>query len=116
MVLALVGVFGVTTDAATRRRSEIGVRMALGATRAAVVQLVLRRALPPILTGITVGVVAAALLTRMIATQLFAIEARDPATFIALSTAICMLATGFALVPAIRAASRNPVAVLQRRE
>ena len=116
LILAVVGVFGVTADAASRRRSEIAVRMALGATRAGIVHLVLRRALPPILAGAALGVAAAALMTRMIAAQLFAIEARDPMTFIGLPAAMCLLAVGFALVPAIRAASRDPLAVLQRRE
>jgi putative ABC transport system permease protein len=116
MILALVGVFGVTSDAASRRRSEIAVRMTLGASRTAIGWLVLRRAFPPILAGAAIGVVAAALLTRMVATQLFAIDARDPATFIALPAAICLLAVCFALVPAVRAAGRDPLAVLQRRE
>jgi putative ABC transport system permease protein len=116
MILSLIGVFGVTSEAASRRRSEIAIRMALGATRAGIVQLVLRRSLPPILTGTLIGVVAAALMTRIIATQLFAIDARDPFIFIALPVAIAALAVCIALVPAIRAAARNPLAVLQRRE
>jgi hypothetical protein len=116
MILALVGVFGVTSDAAGRRRSEIGVRMALGATRAGIVQLVLRRSLSPIVVGIVIGVVAAGVMTQMIATQLFGIDARDPATFIVLPAAVGLLAVGFALVPAMRAASRKPLVVLQGRE
>jgi putative ABC transport system permease protein len=116
MILALVGVFGVTSDAASRRRAEIGVRMALGASRAGIVQLVLRRALPPIVAGIVIGAVAAAVMTRTIATQLFAIDARDPSTFIVLPAAVCLLAVAFALVPAIRAAAHDPLTVLQGRE
>ena len=115
MILALVGVFGVTGDAASRRRSEIAVRMALGSSRAGIVQLVLRRALPPILAGAAIGLVSAAFVTRMIATQLFAIEARDPFTFVVLPAVICLLAACFALVPAVRAAGRDPLAVIQRR-
>ena len=116
MILALVGVFGVTSDAAVRRRPEIGVRMALGATRAGIVRLVLRRALPPIVAGIVIGAVAAAVSTRTIATQLFAIDAWDPATFIALPAAVCLLAAGFALFPAVREAAHDPLAVLRGRE
>jgi predicted permease len=116
MILALVGVVGVTSDAASRRRAEIGVRMALGSTRAGIVQLVLRRALPPIVAGIVIGAVAAAIMTRTIATQLFAIDARDPVTFIVLPAAVLVLAAGFALLPAIRAAARDPLTVLQGRE
>ena len=79
-------------------------------------QLVLLRALAPIVVGIVIGAVAAAVMTQMIATQLFAIDARDPATFIVVPAAICLLAGGFALIPAIRAAGRNPLTLLQGRE
>lgn len=116
MILALVGVFGVTSDAAARRRSEIGVRMALGATQGGIVRLVLRRALVPIIAGIVIGAIAAAFLTRTIAAQLFGIDARDPTTFIVLSLAFCVLATAFALAPALRASTRDPLTVLQGRE
>ena len=90
--------------------------MALGATRSDIVRLVLRRAVPTIAAGVAVGAVAATAMTRVISTQLFAIDRLDLVTFIALPAAIALLTAVFALIPAVRAASRNPLPVLQGRD
>jgi hypothetical protein len=116
LVLTLVGIFGVTSDAASRRRVEIGIRTALGSTRAGIVRVVVQRTLQPIVAGIVVGTMAAAAITRVISTQLFGITALDPVTFIAVPAAVAALALAFMLVPAIRAAGRDPSQILQGRQ
>ena len=116
LVLALVGVFGVTSDAAVRRCAEIGLRTALGATQGDIVRLVFRRAVPTIAAGVGVGTAAAAAFTRVISTQLFAIDSLDLFTLVAIPSAIALLTGVFALIPAVRAAGRDPLPVLQGRD
>ena len=81
LVLGGVGIFGVLAYAVTQRRREIGVRLALGASPRAVLQLVLGQGLLLTAAGIAIGLVGAALLTRFMASVLFGIEPSDPWTF-----------------------------------
>jgi putative ABC transport system permease protein len=113
LALALVGVFGMTAYAVTRRTAEIGVRMAFGARPSQVVQTMLRDSAVPIAAGTVVGVGAAALATRVIESFLFETAPTDPVTLAAvaviLSTAGCLAA----LVPALRAAKVDPCSSLR---
>jgi putative ABC transport system permease protein len=113
LVLAAVGIYGVIAYFVTRRTQEIGVRMALGATRGDVVRLVIGQAVWPITLGIVAGVAASAFLTRVLTNQLFGVTAGDPLTFTAVAltlTGIALLAT---LVPATRAAGVDPTRALR---
>jgi putative ABC transport system permease protein len=113
LTLAALGVFGVVSFVVNQRRSEIGVRMALGAQRADVIRLALGRTMAVIAIGLTLGLVGAALVTRYATSMLFEISALDPVSFIA---AVCLLvfAAGLAaFVPAYRAARMDPVMALR---
>jgi predicted permease len=112
LFLAAIGVYGVIAYFVTRRTQEIGVRLALGASRAHVLALVFRQAAWPVGLGIVVGVGTAALATRVLATQLFGVSANDPATFGAVVVALAIVALVASLIPATRAASVDPTRAL----
>jgi predicted permease len=113
LALALVGVVGVTAYSVARRTSEIGVRIAFGARTAQVVGTMLRDSLLPILVGTVVGLGAAALVTRIIASFLFETEPLDPATFALVALTLGATGCMAALVPSLRAARVEPVATLR---
>ena len=81
MLLAAIGIYGVMAYAVTRRTREIGIRIALGATRADVVRLVLRHGLLLALGGTAIGVTLAALASRLLVTFLFGVPPLDPLIF-----------------------------------
>jgi predicted permease len=113
LLLAAVGLYGVTAYTVARRTSEIGVRMALGANRSNVIRLVLRGALQQVGIGLAAGIPAAILAGKLMGSQLFEVRSYDP---VALTVAVCLLALAAiaaALIPAQRAASINPVVALR---
>jgi predicted permease len=113
LILATVGLYGVTAYFAARRTSEIGIRMALGATRSSVVTMVLRTALWQILFGLAIGIPAAILAGHLMASQLYGVGEYDPAALsgAALMLALCAALAGF--IPARRAASIEPMQALR---
>ena len=113
LVLALVGVFGMTAYAVERRTAEIGVRMALGARPGRVVATMVRDSAAPIVVGTLVGLGGAALATRVIESFLFETTPTDAATFAAVALALVAAGCFAALVPATRAARVDPVATLR---
>jgi predicted permease len=112
LVLAAVGIYGVVAYFVSRRTQEIGVRMALGATRRDVVSLVVRQASIPVLSGIALGVAISFPLTRVLSTQLFGVKPHDPVTFAAVTSGLTLVALLASLVPAARAASLDPTKAL----
>lgn len=113
LVLAAVGLYGVTAYLVERRSSEIGIRIAMGSTRSGIMGLVLRGAFVQILIGLLIGIPASIGCSRLIAAQLYQVKSWDP---IVLAGAILALATcGFfaSIIPARRAATINPVAALR---
>ncbi len=108
LVLAMVGVFGVLAHTVQQRQREIGVRMALGATSARVMWLVLREAGWMIGTGAVVGLVVAALSGRLVATFLFGVDPLDPLTLVSVPVIILLTAGVAAAAPAWRASRINP--------
>jgi macrolide transport system ATP-binding/permease protein len=113
LVLASVGLYGVMSYFVVRRTGEIGIRMALGASRSSVVSMVLRGALWQILGGLVLGVPAAVLAGSLMASQLYEVRYYDPW---ALATAILVLnvcAAFAAFIPARRAASIEPMQALR---
>lgn len=113
LILAAVGLYGVTAYTVARRTGEIGVRVALGAGRAEVVRLVLRGALKTVAFGFLLGVPLSAGAGRLISSQLYGITSWDPA---ALSVAVISLgvcAFPAAMIPAARAASIDPIRALR---
>ena len=113
LVLASVGLYGITAYSVARRTGEIGVRMALGANRGDVVSLVLRGAFSQIGIGLALGVPIALFGGRIVASQLYGVHAYDP---LALGVAILALSASAAvagLVPAKRAATIEPMVALR---
>jgi macrolide transport system ATP-binding/permease protein len=113
LVLASVGLYGVTAYFVARRTGEIGIRMALGATRSGVVSMVLRSALWQILFGLALGIPAALFAGHLMESQLYGVGQYDPAAllFSALVLALCAAVAGF--IPARRAASIEPMQALR---
>ena len=113
LALAVVGVYGVVSLSVTLRRQEIGVRMALGASRNDIVMLVSRQGLRLVGAGVLLGLVVAFLFTRAIAKLLLGVGATDPVTFALVSfllTAVTLLASW---IPARRATRVDPMAALR---
>ncbi len=113
LVLASIGIYGVMSYSVTQRSRELGVRIALGAGRADVVRLVLRQGMSLALIGIGIGLAAALLLTRLIESQLFGVQASDPVTFAAVAILLGTTALVANLVPALRAMRVDPAVVLR---
>ena len=113
LVLAAVGLYGVTAYSVERRTNEIGVRIAMGANRISVVRLVLRGAFLQILIGLLIGIPASIGCARLIASQLYEVKGWDPLVLSGaiVSLAICALLAS--IIPARRAASINPVIALR---
>jgi len=113
LLLAALGLYGVTSYATTRRTSEFGLRMALGASSASVTGMVLREALTITVIGIGIGLPVGVGAARLIRSQLFGVSAVDPTS---LSVAVAMLvltALVASWVPARRAAAAAPVDALK---
>ena len=113
LLLAVIGLYGTLSYAVTRRRGEIGVRMALGATAREVIRMVFTEAGLLILGGIALGAVLALAATRLIATFLYGVEATDPLTLALAAGILAVTALAAALLPAARAATVEPVDVLR---
>jgi putative ABC transport system permease protein len=109
LTVALVGVFGVLAYSVQQRTREFGVRMALGARRSDVLNLVLSGAARVVGIGAVVGLIAAALLTRSITTLLFAVTPLDPATFIVATALLLVTAAAATAGPAWRASRVDPI-------
>jgi predicted permease len=112
LILAAVGLYGVTAYTVERRTSEIGVRMALGANRSNVMGLVLRGAFMQVLVGLAIGIPAAIGGGHLMATQLYQVRSWDPIVLAASTLALGVCALLASLIPAHRAASINPVRAL----
>ncbi|PYQ70724.1 MAG: hypothetical protein DMG01_27050, partial [Acidobacteria bacterium] len=113
LLLASLGLYGVTSYAVTCQRTEIGIRMALGAAPGSVVRLVLSRVTMLVATGVVVGAGVSMWASQFVATLLYGIEPRDPATLVG---SAAVLAAGGALagwLPAYRASRIHPAQVLR---
>jgi putative ABC transport system permease protein len=113
LMLACIGLYGGLAYSVSQRTHEIGVRMALGANRHEVLRLVLKQGMTLVIAGLTVGMVAAFGLTRLLGNMLFGIPPNDPATFVAVSVLLASVAALACLLPARRAASIEPMQALR---
>ncbi len=111
--LAVTGIYGVVAYSVTQRTREIGVRMALGADRRDVVGMVVRQGFGMALIGVAIGVVAATVLTRVMATLLYEVAPTDLPTFTVAATGLTLTAVIASLVPALRAARIDPAETLR---
>ncbi|HET6974480.1 MAG TPA: ABC transporter permease [Pyrinomonadaceae bacterium] len=113
MLLAMLGIYGVTSYYVTQRTHEIGVRMALGAQIVDVLKLVLKRAMWLALIGIVIGTVGAVAVTRYMTTLLFGVKPIDVVTFVAVGAALALVVLIACVVPARRAAKIDPLEALK---
>jgi predicted permease len=113
LILASVGLYGITAYSVARRTSEIGVRMALGATRDDVVGMVMRGAFSQVGAGLAIGIPVALLAARLIASQLYGVRAYDPFTLTIVTLVLAASAAVAAFVPAQRAATIEPISALR---
>jgi putative ABC transport system permease protein len=112
MLLAATGLYGVLSYSVTQRAREIGVRIALGASRQAIFGLVLREAMVMVGVGIVLGLGGSVALTRLMAAQLFQTTPTDPATFAVVSLLMLAVAAAAVYVPARRAVQVEPIIAL----
>jgi predicted permease len=113
LVLATVGIFGVISYSVSRRTHEVGIRMALGATPAGVLRLILTECGRFVLLGLAVGVPAALVLTRFLSSFLFAVRPADPTTFVGVAIVLAIVAMAASYVPARRAMRVDPIEALR---
>ena len=112
LVLAAVGIYGVVSYTTRQRTHEIGIRIALGAGKAAIFRQVLQQGLILTLAGLAVGVVASLFLTRFLRAMLFGVGAADLVTFATVAVVLCVVAMFACYLPARRAAAVDPVQAL----
>ena len=113
LLLAVVGVYGVMSHLVSQGTHDIGVRMALGAERSRILSMVLRQGMELTGAGIVIGLVGAALLTRVMASLLFGVSATDLATFTTVAAVLIVTAALASYIPALRATRVNPVTALR---
>jgi predicted permease len=113
LLIACVGLYGILSYNVSRRTSEIGVRMALGAQRGTILQLILREALLVTLLGTAVGLGMALAATRILASMLYGVTARDPVTLAGAAVVLLIVAALAAAVPAWRASRTDPMTALR---
>jgi putative ABC transport system permease protein len=113
LMLAAIGVYGITSYAVAQRTHEIGIRLALGAQLSDVLRLVLRQGLILTIIGVALGLLGAYLATRAITSVLYGVSATDPFTFIFVSGLLIVVALIACYVPARRATKVEPLVALR---
>jgi ABC-type antimicrobial peptide transport system permease subunit len=113
LALTAAGLYGVMAYLVSQRTREIGVRMALGATRRQVLALMMRQAGAMTALGITVGIAGALALTRSMTSLLFGVSAADPTIYVAVSALLALVALAAVTVPSVRATRVDPLVALR---
>ena len=111
--LASIGVYGVVSYVVSRRRREVAIRMALGATSAAVQRLIVRQTLRPVAIGVVIGVIASAAASRILQAILFGISPFDPLVFICAPLVLLGIACAATLLPIREALRIDPITTLR---
>jgi putative ABC transport system permease protein len=114
LLLAVVGIYGVTAYSVAERTREIGMRMALGARRSQVAAMVVREAVPYALAGIAAGLIATWALAAVLASLLYDVQPTDPATYAGVAILLTLVAVTACLGPAWKAASIDPLVALRQ--
>jgi ABC-type antimicrobial peptide transport system permease subunit len=113
LILAAIGIYGMTAYLVSQRTREIGIRVALGATPSSVIRLVVGYALTLAGAGVIAGIAAALLVTPLMRGMLFNVSPMDPTTFVAIVSVLVATAIAAAFTPARRAARVDPVQALR---
>jgi putative ABC transport system permease protein len=113
LVLAAVGIYGVTAWTTRQRTHEIGIRMALGANRRDILRLVLGHGLRLMLAGVVLGLAVSFALTRYLATLLLGVTSTDALTFSSVAILLCVVALFACFIPARRAMRLDPTVALR---
>ncbi len=113
LLLACIGLYGVLSYTVSQRTSELGIRMALGAQRGNVLWIILREALTVTIIGTAIGIATALAATKVLASMLFGLTARDPITLIGAAVILIAVATLAATLPAWRASRTDPMTALR---
>ena len=113
LILACIGLYGVMAHGVARRTNEIGIRMALGAKGGNIAWMVLRETLMLVVTGLAIGIPAALLSARLIATQLFGLSPTDPVTLVMAAVVLTVVALLAGYIPARRASRVDPLTALR---
>jgi ABC-type antimicrobial peptide transport system permease subunit len=113
LVLAAFGVLGMLSVMVAERRHEVGIRMTLGATTGEVLRLLLIEGMVPVLLGISIGLAVAAASGRVLASQLYGVQAADPWSLLLAMLVALLVAGPASLLPALRATRTEPAQVLR---
>jgi putative ABC transport system permease protein len=114
LVITAAGISGVMALAVTQRTREIGIRLALGATRTRIVTMIMRQGMVLVLIGLAIGVAGALALNGLISSLLFSTPGADPLTFAAVSCLLMLVAGTACLIPSLRATAIDPMLTLRR--
>lgn len=113
LLVASIGIYGVTSYAFNRRRREIGIRMSLGAQRSDILKLIMKEGVSLAIVGIVIGVALALATTHFVSSFLYGVSPVDPIVFLGVAALLTLVALGASLAPAILAAKSNPVEALR---
>jgi putative ABC transport system permease protein len=113
LLLAMAGIYGVTAYTVAQRTREIGVRMALGASRGTVLEMVLKQGMITGAVGVGTGILGSLALTRWLQSQLFGVSPTDPATFAGVALILILVSLAACWIPGLRAARVDPMVALR---
>jgi predicted permease len=113
LLVAAIGIYGVTSYAFSQRKREIGIRMSLGAQRRDILKLIMKEGISLALVGIVIGILLALGTTHFVSSFLYGVSPVDPIVFLGVGSLLTIVALGASLVPAILAAKSNPVDALR---
>jgi putative ABC transport system permease protein len=113
LLLAAVGIYGVAAYAVAQRRAEIGLRMALGSTRAQILTMILRNGIMSAIAGMLTGLTGAFFINKLLASLLFDVQPEDPLAFVSVAAVLTTVALLACYVPARRAARLDPLVTLR---